>query len=61
MSILNNGKEVCDCLAERVSYGRCDVCGAEVEICERCRHVRASDCEHYDILLQGISEGGTKC
>ena len=57
MTTLNNGKVLCDCMVDRFHYGRCDICGAETEICDMCEKVKASDCEHYDVLSQGIKEG----
>lgn len=50
---LRNGKKICNCGAAGFRWDKCDLCNQEVEICAGCGLVKASDCEHYDLNVQG--------
>ncbi len=54
MTILKNGNVLCDCSTDNFKYSRCPFCHEETEVCIDCGHVKASDCEHYDIAIIGI-------
>ena len=56
MTLLKNGKELCDCKTDHYFFDGCPDCGEEVERCRDCRKVKASDCECYDIWTQGKAE-----